>query len=239
VDKGRNVASAVKPEKIYTLVGAARAFLKTPRREFFFPPKTEVFSAKELERNLQTRASDCLFLTFDPVKAVPDVIWGQLYKTERALRKMLELEDFVVLRDAVWSDADRLCAFVFELEQRTLSGVKKHVGPPLEREKECEKFLQKYHGNGCVVSGPYIEDGRWIVEVQRKTRDAVGLLREKLTDGGRNVGVARLISQTLKDGFRVIVNGEVSDVYASNRAFAKFVTEFLRGKPFWLRTEKA
>ena len=39
VDKGRNVASAVKPQKIYTLVGAARAFLKAPSERFFFPPK--------------------------------------------------------------------------------------------------------------------------------------------------------------------------------------------------------
>ena len=53
---------------------------------------------------------------------------------------MLELNDFHVLRDAVWSDEENLCAFVFELEQHVLSGVKKHVGPPLEREKECEKL---------------------------------------------------------------------------------------------------
>jgi tRNA nucleotidyltransferase (CCA-adding enzyme) len=234
VDKGRNVASAVKQDKIYTLVGAARAFLKTPSPKFFFPPQVKPFSARELRQNFKNRSSDCLFLTFKSVKAVPDVIWGQLYKTQRALRKTLELADFHVLRDTVWSDENNFSAFVFELEQRMLSGVKKHVGPPLERERECADFLQKYTENGCVVSGPYVEEGRWVVEVKRKQRDAVELLREKLKDGGVNAGVASLISRALSDGFNVTVNGEVAEVYSGNKAFAKFVTEFLRGKPFWL-----
>ena len=30
VDKGRNVASAVQPQKLYDFIGAARAFLKKP-----------------------------------------------------------------------------------------------------------------------------------------------------------------------------------------------------------------
>jgi tRNA nucleotidyltransferase (CCA-adding enzyme) len=238
VDKGRNVASAVKPDKIYMLVGAARAFLKAPSEEFFFPTQTKPLPTSELKRVLETRGSDCLFLTFHAVKAVPDVVWGQLYKTQRALCKMLELHDFKVLRDAVWSDEGNLCAFVFELEQRLLSGVKVHVGPPLEREKECESFLQKYAENGSVLSGPYVEDGRWVVEVTRKQRDTVEVLREKLKDGGGNAGVASLISQALKDGFNVTVNGEVAEAYSGNRAFAAFLTEFLRGKPFWLAPDE-
>ena len=234
VDRGRNVASAVKPDRIYTLVGAARAFLASPKEEFFFPVKTKTFSAAELQRKLTNRGSDCLILTFKPVKAVPDVAWGQLYKTQRALRKILELNDFVVLRDAVWNDEETLSAFVFELEQHAVSGVKRHVGPPLEREKECESFLEKYAQNGCVVSGPYIEEGRWMVEITRTHRDAVELLCEKLKDGGRSAGVARLISNVLKNGFKIMVNAEVAEVYANNPKFAEFLTEFLKGKPFWL-----
>jgi len=234
VDKGRNVASAVKTDKIYTLVGAAREFLKAPSEEFFFPTPKKPLSAPKLKRTLDTRGSDSLFLTFSAVKAVPDVIWGQLYRTQRALCKMLDLNDFKVLRSSAWSDEENLCVFVFELGQRVLSGVKVHVGPPLEREKECENFLKKYTENDCVVSGPYIEGGRWVVEVKRKQRDAVELMREKLKDGGVNAGVASLISQTLKEGFKVVVNGEVAETYVNNVKFAAFLTEFIRGVPSWL-----
>ena len=238
VDKGRNVASAVKPQKIYTLVGAARAFLKTPSTQFFFPPKTKALSSEKVKRQLEHRGSDCIFLTFSAIDAVPDVLWGQLYRTQRALRKQLELHDFRVLRDTSWSDEKVLTAFVFEVEQRVLTGAKKHLGPPLERESECENFLSKYADNESVVSGPYIEDGRWVVEIQRKQTDAVKLLTGKLKDGGRNAGVAELVSQALKEDFSVVVNGEVADFYSGDAKFAEFLTGFLDGKPFWLKTAK-
>jgi len=239
VDKGRNVASAVKTERIYTLVGAARAFLKAPDKEFFFPTPTKPMTVNKLKRIFETRGSDILLLSFDAVIAVPDVVWGQLYRTQRALSKMLGLNDFAVLRGSVWSDEEKLCAFVFELDQRVLSGVKVHVGPPLEREMECEKFLQKYDQNNLVVAGPYVEDGRWVVEVLRKHRDAMELLPETLKDGGVNAGVASLVSQTLKKGFNIAVNSDISEAYARNGKFAVFLTEFLAGKPFWLNPHEA
>jgi tRNA nucleotidyltransferase (CCA-adding enzyme) len=216
VDKARNVASAVQSQKLHTFVGAARAFLKTPSTKFFYPPKTKAL----------------------PVKAVPDVLWGQLYRTQRSLRKLVELNDFKVLRDAVWSDEKTLSIFVLELEQRILPSVKKHLGPPLTRENECENFLAKYaYSNGDVVSGPYIEDGRWVVELRRRFTDAVEFLREKLKEGGRNTGVAEIVAQALREEFKVLVNSGISKVYSGNRDFAEFLTDFLMGKPFWLENE--
>ena len=239
VDKGRNVASAVQSQKLHTFVGAARAFLETPSTEFFYPPKTKALSAEALKQQLENRGSACIFLTFAPIEAVPDVLWGQLYRTQRSLRKLAELNDFKVLRSAVWSDEKTLNAFVLELEQRVLPNIKKHLGPPLERKKECENFLAKYVHNKDVVSGPYIEDGRWIVELHRNFTDAVGLLGEKLREGGRNIGVAELISQALREKFRIMVSNEITEVYMRNKDFAEFLTNFLAGKPFWLETTKA
>jgi len=124
--------------------------------------------------------------------------------------------------------------FIFQLEQRFLPPVKKHLGPPIEKEKDCEKFLAKHLTNSRVVSGPYLEDGRWVVELRRKYVDAVALLSEKLKDGGRNAGVAEQISKVLRKGFQIVVDDEVLDVYKKNSEFAKFLTEFLSGKPKWL-----
>jgi tRNA nucleotidyltransferase (CCA-adding enzyme) len=239
VDKARNVASAVQPQKLYTLVAAARAYLKTPNAEFFYPPKINALTEKALKSKLDNRGSSLIFLTLGNVEAVPDVLWGQLYKTQRALRKLAELNDFNVLRDAVWSDEKKLTVFAFELEQRVLPSVKKHLGPPLKREKESEDFLAKYVSNEGVVSGPYIEGGRWVVELRRRFKDVVELLREKLEDGGRNTGVAELMAQAFREKLSVLVNSEVVEAYRGNRDFAEFLTGFLSGKPFWLDAAEA
>jgi tRNA nucleotidyltransferase (CCA-adding enzyme) len=239
VDKSRNVAAAVKAQKIHTFIGAARAFLRKPSIDFFYPSKTRTLPVKTLRKTFEEKGSALIFLTCQAVEAVPDVLWGQLYRTQRSLKKLLELNDFRVLRDAVWSDETTVSTFVFELEERTIPKVKKHLGPPLERQTECEDFLAKYVGHDGVVSGPYMENGRWVVELPRKHLDAVEFLKIKLRDGGRNTGVAELVSKALSAGFEIAFDVEIAGLYSANKGFAKFLTEFLDGKPFWLEPAQA
>jgi tRNA nucleotidyltransferase (CCA-adding enzyme) len=238
VDKGRNVASAVQPQRLHTFVGASRAFLKEPSAEFFFPLKTHPLSVEELQQTLNTRGSSIIFLTFSKIEAVPDVLWGQLHRTRKALRKQLELSDFKVLRDAVWSeDTAEDTIFVLELEQRVLHSVKKHLGPPLEFKRECEDFLAKYSSNSEVVAGPFIDEGRWVVELPHKFTDAAELLRAKVGSGGREIGVADLVANALRENFLILISEEITEHYVYNKGFAEFLTGFLSGKPFWLETK--
>jgi tRNA nucleotidyltransferase (CCA-adding enzyme) len=237
VDKGRNVASAVQPQKLYTFIAASRAFLNKPASTFFYPPKTEPLSKKALKTTLANRGSSVVFLVFDALDAVPDVLWGQLYRSQRSLRKLIELSDFKVLKDAAWSDEKNLSAFIFEIEQQNLPNIKKHLGPPLEREAECQKFLAKYADNKKVVCGPYVEDGRWMVTLPRKNIDAAAMLKDKLADGGKNAGVADLIAVEMRKNLKVLVGGGVLEVYGGNLDFAVFLTDFLLGKPSWLKAQ--
>jgi len=175
-----------------------------------------------------------VFVKFGKVNAVPDVLWGQLYKSQKSLRKMLQQHDFIVMRDCVWSNEESLNMFIFEVERRFLPPIKKHLGPPLRKRVECEKFLRKHLGATHTVSGPRVEAGRWVVEIKRKYTDVVDLLLERLGDGGRRAGVADLISKAVANSVEVLVNEEVLALYSSSREFAKFLTEYLEGKPRWL-----
>lgn len=234
VDKGRNVALAVRPQMLHTFIAASRSFLKKPNRTFFYPQEKQPIALKALKQEFEKRGSAIVFVTFGNVNVVPDVLWGQLYRSQRSLGKLLQINDFRVLRQASWSDEKTLNVFVFELEQKTLPTIKKHLGPPLEKLKDCESFLEKHLKNAETVSGPYIEDGRWVVEIRRKYTDAVSLLEEKLRDGGKNAGVAEEVSKKIREDLKIFVNDQIADIYAKNAKFAKFLTEFLSGKPHWL-----
>ena len=94
----------------------ARAFLKKPTEEFFYPPKPKVLSSEALKNQLEKRGSSIVFLVIGELNAVPDVLWGQLYRSKRSLRTLLELNDYKVLKDAVWSNEKTLSVFMFELE---------------------------------------------------------------------------------------------------------------------------
>ena len=234
VDKARNVASAVQTNKLYNFVAAAQSFLSYPSISYFYPPETKKLGENQTIDMLKRRGSDTVFVVFEGVNRVPDVLWGQLYKSQRSLRRLLVINDFIVLRDCAWSDEKDLNMFVFELEQCRLSSAMKHLGPPLDKKEESRKFVTKYFKNPNVISGPYVDDGRWVVLVRRKSPDARELLRDKLAEGGRTAGVAEGISHVLKRGFKVLVNEEIMGIYKNNCEFAVFLTEFLNGKPKWL-----
>lgn len=234
VDKARNVASAVLPEKLYTFIAASRVFLEKPSIDFFYPQDPKSYSAKILKSKLKARGSSLIFVTTKHNQQVPDILWGQLYKSKRSLVKLLTLNDFKVLQSAVWSDEKSLSVFILELESQTLNDVRLHLGPPLERQAESKKFLAKYTESRNVLSGPYIKDGRWIVELHRKNIDAA-LLLKKFTRSRDNLGATNFIAPRFKNEATVLVNDEVEKMYIENREFAVFLTEFLVGRPFWMQ----
>jgi tRNA nucleotidyltransferase (CCA-adding enzyme) len=235
VDKGRNVASAVRTEKLNEFIAASREFLKNPNLNFFFPEKVEAFSVDDLARMMDLRDSTLIFLKTAAVKAVPDVLWGQLYKSKRALTKMICRYGFSVIRDDVWSDEETAAVFLFELHSRFLPAVEKHLGPPVEKRKDCKRFLERHLRSKRRLSGPRIEGDRWVVDRRRKYTDTVNLLRDQLENGGENMGIASLVSQAFSSSLEVWVNHEVKDFYSKNPCFASFLTVYLKGRPRWLQ----
>ncbi|MEM2241524.1 MAG: CCA tRNA nucleotidyltransferase [Candidatus Bathyarchaeia archaeon] len=236
VDPARNVASAVQPERLYSFAAAARAFLEKPNIKFFYPPEVKPLTVQKLREKLEGMGTTLIFLAFENISTVPDVLWGQLYKSHKALVRLLQLNEFKLLRSACWSDETKSSMFIFELEHRFLSQAKKHLGPPIEKVEDCRRFIQKHASSHGTIAGPYIEDSRWTVIVKRKYIDAVTLLNDKLkVDGGRSIGISKDIAKAIKREFRIYVDDQIAKFYEENEEFAKFLTDFLDGRPIWLR----
>ena len=232
VDPERNVASAVSETSFWTMTAAARAFLKEPKRIFFYPDDRPV-EASRLLGEIRVRESSLLFVVVgDGDVEVPDVLWGQLYKSERAISGFLSDSDFRVMRSGVWSDEASRHVFVFELEAAVLPGAALRMGPPVEMEENGRRFVEAHAGVGATVSGPWVEGGRWWVEARRPEPDARRLLESALGDGGREIGVSRGIGERMRRGLSVLLGDEIEDHL--NPEFAVFLHGFLKGRPGWL-----
>jgi tRNA nucleotidyltransferase (CCA-adding enzyme) len=209
--------------------------LETPQRRFFYPPKTKPSSPERIANLMIDRDSTIIFVKLGRVNVVSDILWGQLYKTQRALRNLLLQNDFIILRDSVWSNERDINVFVFEVEHLQLPAVKKHLGPPLERMKECGDFLHKHLAARDTFSGPMLENGRWVVETRRKIVEADELLEQSLKDGGRHVGVAVEIGKVAQQNFEVLTDDVILNLYTTDSDFAEFLTNYYEGKPCWLK----
>lgn len=231
VDAHRNVAAAVTGDSFSTLASAAKLFQRNPNTRFFYPEYREPMPSLAMERRLKTLDYDVVFVAFESTETVPDVLWGQLYKSAKHLRRQLSRNGFTVLTSAVWGDEAGISIFAFALETRRLTRVRRHVGPPFDSGGASD-FLEKHTTSTTTAIGPWLDGKRWYVGIRRRYTDAITLLQAVLEGRGPDAG--RTWDETRKN-VRVWGNEECLPLYRSDRGFARFLGDFLDGKPAWLR----
>lgn len=181
-DPRRNVAAAVSIDSFSIFIHKSRNFLERSDIHYFFPTQSRPISKDELMMKINERETDMITINFDLPDIVDDILFPQLYKAERSIVNMLERNNFSVLRSGVWS---KNCKGVILLEMRVskLPKIKKHTGPPVTS-KHSERFIQRHEKERI-----YIEDGRYIAEINRKYEEARDLLMERIVSCrlGKNI----------------------------------------------------
>jgi tRNA nucleotidyltransferase (CCA-adding enzyme) len=234
VDKGRNLGAAVRSNQLWNFVAASRSFLAKPTASLFAEPEIKPLTGSQFRSLAQKRGSELLCVAMGKIDAVVDIVWSQLFRTERALVHLFENYDFEVIRSSSWTDERALSILLFEMGSEELPASRKHRGPPVSRLVESSSFLSKHAGQKDTIAGPWIESDRWFVQKRRAVVSARALLTSTLRSGGTNVGVAPLMVQAFKGNARVLEGPEVRRLLSSNRAFAKYMRTFLAGRPTWL-----
>lgn len=233
-DKNRNTAAALTPKNFFVLKKRAEEFLKKPAAEFFFHPKHEPITEKELVETQMKRRTETVVVKFIPPKVVPDILWPQLRKFSERLQNILEEAkyEFKVLHRGEFTDEKFLAAVVLEMEVAHLPAVQKRIGPSVFDADDSKRFLEKYLANAtdALFAGPYVEDEHWVVETQRQFLTA----REKIQDSlGKPVdvlkakGIPDKIAERLVNGFEVFSETEkILEEAKRNADFGIFLRKF-------------
>jgi tRNA nucleotidyltransferase (CCA-adding enzyme) len=234
IDPTRNVAAAVSSERIAILKGAAEAFLKDPSTKFFKPKKIEIVSANHLKALMKSRGTDTLFILIPAHKISPDIVWGELKKSLKAVTKLLELHDFKVLNSDIWSDEENEAVMVIELASANLPLVRSHQGPAAGDPSQ-QKFLDKHILGDKTLAGPWIREGKWFIELKRDFTNAKDLVETKLREGSPvAIGLSKDVGAWVKEGGMILKNEEIVPLYDSNSSFAEFLMNYFRKLPSWL-----
>jgi tRNA nucleotidyltransferase (CCA-adding enzyme) len=234
VDKGRNLGAAVRASQLWNFAAASRSFLHKPSVSFFAERKVKPIIKMQFRRAIAKRGSVILCVRMNRIDSVVDIVWSQLFRTQRAIVHLLENNDFEVIRSSAWTDESSLSVLLFELASDELSSAKRHRGPPVSRVAESSSFLSKHLRARDTVSGPWIEDDRWFVEKRRSVISARAFLAPILRSGGSDVGVAPLVIRTLQNRAKILEGNEIAALLSANREFAKFMRLFLAGRSVWL-----
>lgn len=173
-DKNRNVAAALSIEQFARAIAASRAFLQNPARKFFYPKRKTSISRKRMKKLITMDQVFALRMPF-PSKALSDVIWGQLRRLKKLLKKALEGEGFLVRRISLYAGEEKGIDYFVELESLELNKTVICTGPFAWQEEHSRAFIERHKS---ALTGPRIENGKWVVEEPRKHTNAVKLARE-------------------------------------------------------------
>ncbi|OGD53566.1 CCA-adding enzyme [Candidatus Bathyarchaeota archaeon RBG_13_38_9] len=234
IDENRNVSAAVTEKKLWEFVSASRLFLKKPDTSFFFPLRVKRLNVSQFQNILTKRGTNIIGVHIADIGAPVDVIWSQIYKAEKSIINLLHSHGFSVLRTYSFSNEKNFNIIIIELENRILSKTMKHLGPPVEKGIESERFLLTHLQNRGTISGPWIEKNRWVTHKKREQIDAKQVLKENLSNGGRHFGIPNMMAnQIVKKKFTILADNEIQRFFDIPE-FSSFMNSHLKGKPSWL-----
>lgn len=220
VDPGRNVAAALTLDKMLQFAVAARSFMARPDPAFFFANPPVPLSDREIEAILEERETLPLLIDFAAPDVVEDVLYPQLRKAESSVRALLERKGYTILRSDVTSYADRAALFL-EMEVWQLSRACRREGPPVWQADHFTRFLAA-HPN--VLSGPYIKEGRVMVEEKRSHSRAVDLLTAELP----RLSLGRHLSASIRCGYKIYAGRELLAI--KDEGYRVFLAEYFRAR---------
>ncbi len=200
-DPERNVAAVLSLDNFARFVHACRRLSAEPRKSLFFESNPGTVSREELEKYIEDRQTTVVCVTFESPDVVEDQLYPQLRKTESSLVDEVERRGFEVLRSDVAADDRGLILLEFNIAEQ--SRVERHLGPPVHVRQHAESFRSKYADADVV--GPYIDDGRYVVERQRDHPTVASFVE---SDDFLDIGMGKHVEEKIHEGYDVYVDDD-------------------------------
>jgi len=227
-DKTRNTAAAVSAENFFMFKKISKVFLSKPSSSMFFKKTFEPITENDLVIKQMLRRTELLFVKFTPPNIVPDILWPQLRRFSDRLQTILKENEFVVLRRGEYTNEKDLAAVLLEMEVSKLPIIQKRVGPKVFDADDSERFLNKYVKQ--AVTGPFVENNYWCVEVRRNFLAARDKLQNSLKESSdilKAKGIPNFIADQLPKGFEIISENEkIMEMIKQDASFGIFLKKY-------------
>jgi tRNA nucleotidyltransferase (CCA-adding enzyme) len=235
VDPDRNLAAAVRDDKLWGFAAASRELQKNPGIWYFFPPKSKPKTKAQFSKLFEHQKREIVAISFEHPRIVPDVLWGQLLKIENSITELMTRQDFHPVRSIVWSDEAQSSAILVELDGLTLPEVQLRKGPPVSKMDDSQGFLDRHLEAKDTVRGPWIDADRWVVDKKRIILTVEHLVMVALKDPRLGLTVPDQLNISFRKNVKVLENRKILALLG-REGFEQALSEFLAAKPAWLKT---
>ncbi|MBR4448467.1 CCA tRNA nucleotidyltransferase [Methanobrevibacter sp.] len=208
-DKNRNVAAALRLDKMAEFIQSARNYIFSDNKKDYFYPIIRNLNKQDILDEFEKRNSDLIAIRFDIPDMPLDTLHPQLRKTCMALARKLKSEEFNVFKADYWSDEVNTCVILLEMASSKLNSVKVNIGPKVFITQACENFVSKYGRENC-----YIQDDFLVYTQEREFVNAIDLIAHIFTT--EHIGLIKVgknLKKNLIDTYEFIEVDEIDLVF--------------------------
>ncbi|MBU3957829.1 MAG: CCA tRNA nucleotidyltransferase [Nanoarchaeota archaeon] len=190
VDPKRNVAAAVSVETFYRFVKACREFEKTANIGLFEKDAARPCTVDEAKEEIEKRGTKFYAIRFPAPQVQPDIYHSQMRKALRRIEDILKKGEFSLIGKGYYTANDTV--ILLEAETWLLPNIKKQAGPSVFS-RHAKSFLEHYSDRNI-----FIEDGNWVVILERKYSSLMDLLKDFLSSDTAARGIPKNIAKAMK-----------------------------------------
>ena len=169
---------------------------------------------------INARGTMPILLEFAAPDVVEDVLYPQLRKAEGSIKALIDRSGFSLLRSDVSTYRDR-AVMLFEMQVWQLSRACPRIGPPAWEAEHLARFLAAHPH---PLSGPYIANGKVVVEEARQYTSA----RDLLALESANLSLGKHLSASIRDGHNIYAGLELLSI--KDEGFRHLLAHFFRAK---------
>ena len=227
-DKNRNVAAALRLDKMAEFIQSSRNYLNSDKKEeYFYPIKREIFRENILIQ-FKDNESDVIVIKFNIPDIPLDTLHPQLKKTVESLCEKLNDEEFNVFSSGYWTDEEDIAIFIIELASSKLNKVKINKGPKVFIEQGCRQFIDAHGVENC-----YIKDDFLVMNVERRFTKAVDFIDFVFTrDSISLIKTGKNLKESILDTYSII---DLDKLSIENKEFWIFLDDFLNPGKYIMR----
>ena len=217
-DMNRNVAAALRLNKMAEFIQSARNYLFSDNKNDYFYPLKRNLNKQDILNEFNLRNSEIIAIKFNIPNIPLDTLHPQIKKTCEALERKLNSEEFNVFKADYWSDEITTGVILLEMASSHLNDVKVNKGPKVFINQACENFTAKYGRENCYIQGDFL-----VHTQKREFNNAVDLIQHIFTP--EHIGLIKVgknLKKTLINTNTIIKIDEID-----NEGYLEFLDDFL------------
>ena len=225
-DANRNVAAALRLNKMAEFIQSCRNYLFSDNKKDYFYPLKRYLNKDDLINEFAKRNSDVIAIRFEIPDIPLDTLHPQLKKTCEALERKLNDEEFNVFKADYWSDEVFTGVILLEMASSKLNDVKVNVGPKVFINKACENFTSKYGRENCYIQGDFLVHSQ-----KRQFSQAIDLVKHIFTkENIRLIKVGKNLKKNIINTYEFINVDEIE-----NDDYLEFLDDFIHPGQYIVR----